>query len=695
MVFNKVKMTKKIATAALLSCMVLSVTGCKSDDNNNNNNNQNQNNDAAQNINFGLPENVQDGAMIQAWCWDFKTIEENLPDLAAAGFTGVQTVPIQACVDPGGRAISTSSEDKGTWYFHYQPTDFTIGNYQVGTRDEFISLCNEAHKYGMKIIVDMVPNHTGSTEKVADALAQSAGGIDKLYHKNGFNKIKNYGNRLECTSGASGGLNDIDTENDGFQDYFIAFINDCVECGADGFRYDSAKHIALPDDPLATEGEDNDFWPRVTSDDEIKNGDKIFNYGEVLQGDNERGPAYVEYLDAMTASNFGNVVRVFSNLGKIKLEYIENPSPDISSDHLVTWVESHDNYCNDKSYTHFNNDQIAYGWALIAATGKGTPLFFSRPVGSDDKNWAGTLNLVGYKGDENYKNPIVVAANHFRNAMVGEDVAGSNIDGNEKLLLIERGTKGAVIFNGTDDVLSLNTAVKLSDGTYTDRTGICGDFSVSGGTVTGSVPAHGVAILYNDGYIDIPDFATVGIDAENYIYGDDFEITLSCTNASKAEYSVITRNEDGVYDDHNAERTEYTDGTKIKIGSELQHGESLVLKLYATNSDGITSTRAYRLHKKDAIKSGDTIGFVSNNSWGSTVYAYIYYYDENGNKVESSAWPGEAMTHGDGLSYSYTLKNDYKEAYVIFSDGTDANKRPTMKKDTDEGYELESGKIYG
>ena len=121
----------------------------------------------------------------------------------------------------------------------------------------------------------------------------------------------------------------------------------------------------------------------------------------------------------------------------------------------------------------------------------------------------------------------------------------------------------------------------------------------------------------------------------------------------------------------------------------------MVLKLYATNSDGITSTRAYRLHKKDAIKSGDTIGFVSNNSWGSTVYAYIYYYDENGNKVESSAWPGEAMTHGDGLSYSYTLKNDYKEAYVIFSDGTDANKRPTMKKDTDEGYELESGKIYG
>ena len=47
----------------------------------------------------------------------------------------------------------------GCWWWHYQPTDWKIGNYQLGTRDDFKAMCQEADKYGIKVIVDVIPNH--------------------------------------------------------------------------------------------------------------------------------------------------------------------------------------------------------------------------------------------------------------------------------------------------------------------------------------------------------------------------------------------------------------------------------------------------------------------------------------------------------------------------------------------------------
>ena len=40
---------------------------------------------------YGLTENISDGTILHAWCWSFDTIKENLPKIAEAGFTSVQT----------------------------------------------------------------------------------------------------------------------------------------------------------------------------------------------------------------------------------------------------------------------------------------------------------------------------------------------------------------------------------------------------------------------------------------------------------------------------------------------------------------------------------------------------------------------------------------------------------------------------
>ena len=110
--------------------------------------------------------NIQGGTILHAWCWSFNTIKDNMKDIAEAGYTAVQTSPVSTCVvgENGGMQIF----GKGKWYYHYQPTIHRIGNYQLGSRDEFITMCQEAHKYGVKIIVDAVLNHCTSNYNLID-----------------------------------------------------------------------------------------------------------------------------------------------------------------------------------------------------------------------------------------------------------------------------------------------------------------------------------------------------------------------------------------------------------------------------------------------------------------------------------------------------------------------------------------------
>ena len=131
------------------------------------------------------------------------------------------------------------------------------------------------------------------TTAIKQEFIDAVGGWDNLYHENGRTRIVNYSNRYDCTTGEMGGLPDVNTENPLFQEYFMDYINDLIECGADGFRYDTAKHIGLPDDPKDAKSPENDFWPIFTgrkaiNGKTVKDVENLFIYGEVLQG--EAGP---------------------------------------------------------------------------------------------------------------------------------------------------------------------------------------------------------------------------------------------------------------------------------------------------------------------------------------------------------------------------------------------------------------------
>ena len=86
---------------------------------------------------------IDDGAILHAWNWSFDTIKSRLPEIKAAGYKAVQTSPIQANKDP--------YTDNSKWWILYQPINFKIGNTQLGSRDQFKSMCEEAEKYDIDI----------------------------------------------------------------------------------------------------------------------------------------------------------------------------------------------------------------------------------------------------------------------------------------------------------------------------------------------------------------------------------------------------------------------------------------------------------------------------------------------------------------------------------------------------------------
>lgn len=655
----------------LVVCPLLTFSGCSG----------NMYDENCVNVDYNLTESIEDGTILHCFCWDFDTIIKSMEDIAAAGYSTIQTSPINECFvgEDGGMQLYGD----GKWYYHFQPTDYTIGNYQLGTREQFKALCEKADEYGIKVIVDVVPNHTSpTTSAVNENLLNAVGGMDKLFHKNSKFDLTNYGDRLQCTTCKMGGLPDINTENKDFQDYFIKFLNDCIECGADGFRYDCAKHIALPDDPTETEGVKNNFWTRVTT--EIKNADKIFNYGEVLQGSNDRIVDYIKVIGGTTASTYGQNIRNAIINANIDTAYISDLK--VGSDtSCVTWVESHDNYINDGNWVSMTNEQVVLGYAIIAARSVGTPMFFNRPYGSDiDDQW-GTMNRIGTIGNYYFKDKSVVAVNFFRNAMVGEEEEMLNCDDDSKSLQICRGDKGAVIIN-LDQKLKVNFETNLADGTYVDRVDNKTVYTVKNGVMTSETPIkpNRVVVLYNEGYTQYATPASVKIDdSVSCLYNTDtLDIKLCVENAVEAKYAL---NDD--------EEVSFEDGDKVTINpsdvvdgvctltltAQSKAGQNTYMKYYFTNTQQESTV--------SSVNKGDKVYFEKPDNWGDTLYAYVY--GASGGS-QNSAWPGLEMEKVSDNKYEYSFNFDWENALIIFTDG---NENQYPGKD-EQGLVIEVDKTY-
>ena len=446
------------------------------------------------------PNYTNTETILHVWSWNFPTITDNMKQIADAGFTMIQTSPVNACFSPDGGNIKILDEKEGNWYHYYQPLDWTVGNNIVGTEEQMQVMLDEAKKYGIKVLVDVLPNHTAfNIDLVTEEFYAAVGGRDKMFHTHGLEGINDYNDRTECTHQGVGGLPDVNTENPLFQKYYMEFVNKLINMGVRGFRYDTAKHIGVHSDPLDTEAgvTENDFWDVATGRKEVLgvslaiDYNELFVYGEVLQDRNVPEEEYASYF-GQTASSYGHVLREVLWKGHARendlLQWYHRAAPE----YLTTWVESHDTYCNANESAGLTDAQIRTGWVFLTARQNGTPLFYSRPMNSSRENYFGD-NLLGARGNDEFFHPEVVAVNYFRKDMNGqtEDV---KIAENGEVVLINRGDKGAAIINFAGNTNNVCLATNLPDGNYTDK--VYGqNFKVQNGMLTGTAQPHTTYIV--------------------------------------------------------------------------------------------------------------------------------------------------------------------------------------------------------
>ena len=223
---------------------------------------------------------MQDGVTLHCWNWSFSEIEANMETIAAMGYTAIQTSPIQTAKQ------KTAGFPSNDWWVFYQPAAFRIdntGDSALGNKADFESMCEAAHKNGIKVIVDVVANHMGNAtaNDLAITILPDLRLDNSCWHDISKD-TSNYNDRYNVTQYCMAGLPDLNTSNKKVQNYVLDYLKECIDAGADGFRFDGAKHIETPDDKDCA----SDFWPTVingaTSYAKTSRNIDLYCYGEVL-----------------------------------------------------------------------------------------------------------------------------------------------------------------------------------------------------------------------------------------------------------------------------------------------------------------------------------------------------------------------------------------------------------------------------
>ena len=606
-----------------------------------------------------LRDKVGDGVMLHAFNWSYNTIKENLPAIAAAGYTTVQTSPVQQPKD-----YSTSGDVTGQWWKLYQPISFHIAEQSwLGTKDDLKSLCDEADKYGIKIICDIVSNHIANAD---EARPDSVSNQVKKYEPEFYKKRRTYtrtykgdANDSSVQAVVQGHVSkcpDLVTNDTAVQTYIINLLKECIDCGVDGFRFDAAKHIETEDDGEYA----SDYWKNITTSASSyytqKTGDDLYIYGEILNncGADRSYSSYTKYIN-VTDNRTGDAVLYNVARGKASTATNAKYKSGVAASNAVLWAESHDTYEGSSGSSGFSNtadvsdENVVKAWAIVASRKDSTALFFARP---------GTALMGGVSTDTTYKSTAVSEINKFHNLFVGQsEKLGSSGD----IAYVARGTSGIVLSNckGTNASVSIS-GTGLADGKYTDTVSGA-EFTVANGVLTGSIGKTGVAVVYNG---TTTPKAINSVESGSF-RGDTMTLTLGLENATSGTYCL---------DDSTP--VKFTGTTSIRIGSDYKPGETITLTVTAT--DGVkTSSMVYKYTKSTAQESGVYVFFNPATQKGWSAPYHVYIYDETTNKgtvYKNANWPGEAMTLDTATGYYYY---EVPKSSSISADEDDENQAPS------------------
>ena len=589
-------------------------------------------------------ENIQDGTVLHAWNWSMNEIKNKMAEIKAAGYTAVQTSPMQPQKD-----YYNGSSWGDQWWKLYQPFGFKIATKDnaIGTKDELIAMCEEAEKYGIKVIVDVVANHlAGSNTSTFSAKVKDYSPDiynQNLQHSAGMTNDQSVKSMVQ---GNIGDFPDLKTESTVVQKEVLNLLKEYIDCGVDGFRFDAAKHIETPDDGQYA----SQFWPYIlngASDYASSKGlDEPYYYGELLftPGVGRSFSSYTKYM-SITDNVTSNTVRsavVNKNAAAAATYSYATGSP---ANKLMLWAESHDNYANNDEYSSKNTHQtqINKAYAIVASRADASSLYFARPSAS---------TKMGAVGSSSWKNKEIAEVNKFHNYFIGTSEYLASSGSYVTNTRYDDTKSGVVIVNlGGSNTISNLTVNKMKDGKYIDQvTG--NEFTVSNGKISGTIDAtKGIAVVYSQ---TVSTDLSLSVDDNNVIdFYDTLKVTIKAANATSAYYTI-----------NNGDKVTFTSSTTIDLSKQATG--TITIKVTALKgSEEITKTLTYTKLKDTEARTIQITNIDSTYTSNKTICAWVW-----NSKGEDKWVTGEL----NGNTFTFKIEKDYTDFLLAsFNKGATPN----------------------
>ncbi|MBC7186566.1 MAG: hypothetical protein H5U38_05990, partial [Calditrichaeota bacterium] len=201
---------------------------------------------------------------------DLQGVINKLDYLQELGVTAIWLSPVYD---------NSDSSFMGWWPYHgYQPVDFFSVEEHFGTVDLLRELVSEAHRRGMKVILDIICNHVAPDHPwVANPDNWQRRGYRHWFHPHSgadaSTSINNWQDQVQLETRELHGMPDFAQENPHVYDFLLDMSKYWIQqTDCDGFRLDAVKHA-----PKA-------FWRRYCADLHRFAGPDFLLLGEVFEG---------------------------------------------------------------------------------------------------------------------------------------------------------------------------------------------------------------------------------------------------------------------------------------------------------------------------------------------------------------------------------------------------------------------------
>ena len=283
---------------------------------------------------------------------------------------------------------------KSPSYHKYDVIDYYEIDPSFGTQEDLDKLIQEAHKRNVKIILDMVINHTSDRNEWFKEFVKAHqnkdinnqyydyyvyADNDKIPANRRFKQISGTNQSYECNF--SDDMPELNFENEKVREEVLNIAKFYLDKSIDGFRFDAAKYVYMNDNKTSV-----DFW-NWYCDELRKIKDDVYLVGEVWSSEGEIS----EYIKAMNCFNFsiaqaegliaqtakGNNINTFTN-------YIEKYQEAIQKQNrhaiAIPFISNHD---MDRCAGYLNvSNGLAYMGANLYILSPGSPfIYYGEEIG--------------------------------------------------------------------------------------------------------------------------------------------------------------------------------------------------------------------------------------------------------------------------------------------------------------------------